>query len=91
MGSKFVPLMVTTVPATPIVGENPVMVGADEATTNDVPLVAEPLGVVTAMAPVVAPAGTVVTIWFAVDDVTVAAVPLKVSVFWLGVGLNPVP
>jgi hypothetical protein len=28
---------------------------------------------------------------FAVDDVTVAATPLNVTVFWLGVELNPVP
>jgi hypothetical protein len=27
----------------------------------------------------------------AVEELTVAAVPLKVTVFWLGVALNPVP
>jgi hypothetical protein len=53
--------------------------------------VADPAGAVTAIDPVVAPAGTVVTICVAVDAVTVAFVPLNVTVFWPGVALNPVP
>jgi hypothetical protein len=62
----------------------PVIVNADG-------LVAEPPGAVTAIEPVVAPVGTVVTICVAVDEVTVADVPLNVTVFWPGVALNPVP
>ncbi len=92
-GSKFVPVMVTALPAVAIAGLNPVMVGVPlvAVTVNGVALAAEPPGVVTVIGPVVAAAGTVVTIWVAVDDVTVAAAPLKATLFWLGVVLNPVP
>ena len=80
--SKFVPEMVTGVPAKPIVGVNPVIVGAAlGATVNGNALVAEPLGVVTPIGPVVAPDGTVVTIRVPVDEATVAAVPLNCTVF----------
>jgi len=90
--SKFVPLIVTAVPAVPIVGVKLVMVGAvDALTVKGVLLVAEPVGVVTAINPEVAPDGTLVTISVAVAAVTVAATPLKVTVFWLGVVLNDVP
>jgi hypothetical protein len=85
--------MVTTVPASPIVGENPVIVGAAEAasTVNGSDVIAEPVGVVTLMGPLVAPAGTLVT--SCVDDaaVTVAAVPLNVTAFSLETALNPIP
>jgi len=54
-------------------------------------LVAEPVGVVTMIGPVVAPTGTVVTSWVAVAEVTAATMPLNVTVFWLAVVLNPVP
>ncbi len=65
-----------------MVGVKLVIVGAVEAlTVNGVLLVAEPMGVVIAIGPVVAPAGTVVRIWLAVAEVTVAATPLKVTVF----------
>jgi hypothetical protein len=69
------------------------MVGAPlvVVTVNAVALVAEPDGEVTAIAPVVAPAGTEVTRRVAVAAVTVAAVPLTVTAFRLGVVLNPVP
>ena len=84
--------MVTEVPPTPIVGEMLLIVGAElAATVNDVLLVADPDGVVTAIVPVVAPEGTEVTISVVVEDVTVAAVPLNVTVFWLGVALKPIP
>ena len=57
---KFVPVIVTEVPAVPIVGVTLEIVGAgDAATVKVAPLVAEPDGVVTAMAPEVAPDGTV--------------------------------
>ena len=70
----FVPLTVTAVPATPIVGVNPLIVGApvSEVTVNTCALVAEPPGAVTPITPVVAPAGTAVTIWVVVDEVTLA-------------------
>jgi hypothetical protein len=80
--SKFVPVMVTAVPATPIVGVKPVMVGRpDPPTTKDELLVALPPGVVMAIGPVVAPPGTVVVIFVLVAAVTVAATPLNVTVF----------
>lgn len=62
--SKFVPVIVTAVPETPIVGVNPVMVGADveEVTVKDPALEAEPDGEVTEIGPVVAPDGTTATI-----------------------------
>jgi hypothetical protein len=90
--SKLVPVMVTAVPAAPIVGVKLVMVGAADATTvNEALLVAKPVGVLTVIGPVVAPAGTLVTIWVGVDDVTVAVVPLNLIVFWAGVELKFVP
>jgi len=91
-GSKFVPVIVTLVPVTPIVGVKLVMVGKPAApTTNGVLLVTFPEGVVTEMGPVVAPAGTLVLIFVVVAAVTVAATPLNVTVFWLAVVLKPVP
>src|SRR6266581_2190529 len=50
-----------------------------------------PSGEVTTIAPVVAPAGTDVVTRFLVEDDTVAAVPLKVTVLELGVSLKPLP
>ena len=91
-GSKFVPVIVTEVPASPIVGVKSVIVGSPELpTTNDVLLTALPCGVVIAIGPVVAPTGTDVTILVVVALVTLAATPLKVTLFWLGVALKPVP
>jgi hypothetical protein len=89
----LVPVTVTAVPGAPILGLNPVIVGApvDDVTVKTELLLAEPPGEVTAIAPVVAPLGTLVTIFVVVDDVTEAVTPLKVTVFWLGVALKPVP
>ncbi len=92
--SKLVPVIVTAVPTLPMVGVKLLIVGAPRGalvTVKFVLLVAEPEGLVTPIGPVVAPDGTVETICVAVDDVTVAVTPLKVTVFWLGVVLNPVP
>ncbi len=51
-----------------MVGVKLVIVGAVEAlTVNRVLLVAEPMGFVIAIGPVVAPAGTLVTIWEEVE------------------------
>src|SRR5574337_1960487 len=84
--------MVTAVPDTPMAGVKPVIVGAlHPPTVKGVVLVADPAGAVTLIGPVVAPAGTVVTICVAVAETTEAATPLKVTVFWLAVALNPVP
>jgi hypothetical protein len=55
---KFVPVIVTTVPMGPLVGAKPLIVGGDAVTVKEAALVAVPPGVVTAIAPVVAPAGT---------------------------------
>ena len=55
---KFVPLMVTLLPTSPLVGVKLVMVGGF-TTVNEPVLVAVPPGVVTLSVPVVAPAGTV--------------------------------
>lgn len=61
--SKLVPLTVTEVVGVPIVGLKLVIVGAlDVLTVKDVALEAEPPGEVTAITPVVADEGTVVTI-----------------------------
>lgn len=70
-----------------------VIVGAPvaERTVKAALLVFEPPGDVTPIGPVVAPEGTVATMLVVVDDVTVAVVPLNVTVFWLGVVLKPVP
>ena len=55
---KFVPLMVTLLPTSPLVGVKLVMVGG-LVTVKLLLLVAVPSGVVTLTGPVVAPAGTV--------------------------------
>jgi len=64
LGSKLLPVTVTLVPATPIVGAKLVIVGwpFPAVTVKDVSVVNVPDGVVTAMGPVVAPDGTVTTI-----------------------------
>ena len=74
--SKLVPLIWTLVPTGPLAGPKSVMVGV----TRKLPvLLAEPLGVVTPIGPLVAPVGTVA--WMAVAEVTekLAFVPLKVT------------
>ena len=61
VGSKFVPVMVTPAPGTPMPGVTFVMLRI-EATTNRDAELADAVGVVTVIAPVVAPAGTVAMI-----------------------------
>ncbi len=92
-GSKPDPLTVTAVPAMPMVGEMPLIDGAPgpDATTKLGVALAEPLGVVTASVPLIAPTGTVMTSVVVDAEVTVAAVPLMVTVFCAGVALNPMP
>jgi hypothetical protein len=60
---KLLPLIVTDVPATPVVGEKLEIVGgAPTVTVKFAVLVAVPVGVTTRRGPVVAPAGTVAVI-----------------------------
>src|SRR5262245_20707310 len=93
VGSKLLPLMEMGVPGVPIVGVKPVMTGApvDVVTVKGALLVADPAGEVTAITPEVAPRGTVTTSSVGLADEIVATVPLKVTVFALGIGSNPVP
>jgi hypothetical protein len=91
VGSKFVPLIVSALIPSQIWGEKLAIVGLPAVTTNTAPLVADPVGVVTLIEPVVAPVGTVVAREVAVDAVTVAGVPLNVTVLDEAVVLKPVP
>jgi hypothetical protein len=76
---KFVPVIVTVAPTAPDVGATDVIVG-DGATVNTmVALLLTPPTVATT-APVVAPAGTGVTMLVADHDVGVAVVPLNFTV-----------
>ena len=76
---KFVPVMVDgAAPIPPLPGEKPLIAGV-RLTVKEVALVAVPAAVVTAMTPVVAPAGTVAVILTGVLTVKVAAVPLNVT------------
>jgi hypothetical protein len=75
---KFVPVIVTAVPTAPEVGDRFVIVGAD-VTVKLTPLLATPPTVTTTF-PVVAPAGTDVTMLVALQLVVVAVVPLNVTV-----------
>ena len=75
---KCVPLMATEVPGGPLAGVNDVIVGT-KRTVKFVLLVAVPPAVVTAIGPVVAPAGTDVEICVLLSIPTVAAVPLNVT------------
>jgi hypothetical protein len=76
---KFVPVIVTVAPTTPDVGFRVVIEGAGTVTVKVEPLLATPPTVTTTL-PVVAPVGTVVAMLVALQLVTVAAVPLKVTV-----------
>jgi hypothetical protein len=70
--------MVTLVPGPPLVGVKLLIVGVNTTVKLD-PLVAVPLGVVTEMVPVVAPAGTVAEICVAEFTVNDAEVPLNLT------------
>src|SRR5437773_8337137 len=75
---RLFPLMVTEVPAGPLVGVNELVVGGD-VTAKLLALVAVPPGAVTLIGPEVAPLGTVAVIWMFEFTVKPAAVPLKVT------------
>jgi hypothetical protein len=75
-----------------MVGVKLVIVGAIEVVTlKGALLVARPVGVLTEIVPVVAPAGTLVTIWVVDAESTVAVTPLNLTAFRPGVELNAVP
>jgi hypothetical protein len=76
---KFTPVIVTVAPTNPDVGFRPVMLGPGEITVKLTPLLATPPTVTTTF-PVVAPAGTFVTMLVALQLVGVAAIPLNVTV-----------
>jgi hypothetical protein len=73
---KFEPKMSTVAPAGPQVGVNELIVGG---TPNEGALMAVPVGVVTEIGPVAAPAGTVAWISVSESRVKLAATPLKVT------------
>jgi len=87
---RLVPRIITDVPTTPEVGETLVILGVGN-TVNAIPLLLTPLAFTTTL-PVVAPGGTVTAIDVALQLVTVAAVPLKVTLFvpWVEPKFAPV-
>jgi hypothetical protein len=86
---KFDPLMVTSIPAGPVVGDKLLIFGA-LVIVNLTPALACPKTVTTTF-PVVAPAGTFTAIEFALQKVGVAEVPLNVTVLepWVSRKLEP--
>ena len=83
VGSKLVPVMVTVVPSGPLDGVKLVIEGVTMKLVKDTALT---LSDVTVIGPVVAPAGTEVTIWEDVLLITTAATPLNDTVFFVAVG-----
>jgi hypothetical protein len=82
VGSKFVPVTLIAVPETALEGTKLAIVGLlDAPTVNAVALFTVPSGAVTAIAPEVAPMGTLVVSWVAVEVRTAADVPLNVTAF----------
>src|ERR1700728_2811105 len=75
---KFVPAIVTDAPTAPVVIERLVILGAP-TTVKLTPLLFTPLANTTTL-PVVAPVGTVTAILVALQLVTVAVVPLNLTV-----------
>ena len=75
---KFIPVIVTEVPAVPDVGDTLVMLGAGTVTVKLTPLLAW-APTVTITFPVVAPIGTGTTMLVALQLVGIAAVPLKLT------------
>src|SRR5688572_26813040 len=91
MLSKLMPVTLTEVPAAPMFGVKPVITGTFEPTVKGTLLAVVPDAVVTVINPVVAPAGTVVEICVALEEMTVATVPLNFTTFSEDVSLNAVP
>ena len=82
---KLVPLILTDVPIGPLVGLNDEIVGAPVVVTvKFAGLVAVPSGLMTAIGPVVAPAGTVAVSFCGLSIVNVADAPSKVTLVTSG-------
>ena len=77
--ARLVPVIATLAPTTPLVGAKLAIVGAAAVTVNVPAELVAPLGVVSEIFPVVAPAGTVAVIRVALLTTNVEEVPLKVS------------
>ncbi|HMI52156.1 MAG TPA: hypothetical protein VK525_11625 [Candidatus Saccharimonadales bacterium] len=77
--ARLVPVIVTLAPTTPLVGAKLVIVGAAAVTVKVPAELVAPLGVVSEIFPVVAPAGTVAVICVALLTTKVEEVPLNVS------------
>src|SRR4029434_433549 len=75
LAPKLVPVIVTTVPTGPLVGDRLVRLG-DMVTANDTPLLASPPTVTTTL-PVVAPAGTGTTMLVADHVAGAASAPVN--------------
>lgn len=89
---KFVPVMVTVLPIGPLDGVKLVMVGGKRAVTvKSATLVAVLPPTVTEIFPVVAPEGTDVVMLVAVLVITLATIPLNLTVLLFGVVLKFVP
>jgi hypothetical protein len=71
--------------------EIPVMDGAAALVTVKGGLLALPPGALTRIGPFVAPLGTVTSSWLVVADVTLALIPLKLTVSPEGAALKSVP
>ena len=91
--SKFVPVIATDPPGATICGVNELIVAPPEdvVTVKDSALVAEPAGELTVIGPEAAPAGTETTRLFAEAELTVADVPLKLTLSWAAVVLKFAP
>jgi len=87
---KFVPLMITSAPAAPVVGLKLVIVGVGNTTKSEVLVPVTP-PTVTEIFPVLAPAGTTVVILVVVDAVTLATTPLNLTTLLAGTLLKLVP
>ena len=88
MPTKSVPVSVTFCPATPLPGATPVTLGA--VCTVNTGLGSLPALLVTAMVPVIAPAGTVASIWVSETSVKPAPAAPGKSTLRVPVKLDPV-
>jgi hypothetical protein len=87
---KLLPVIVTVAPTAALVGLKPEMDGVGKTVKEDVLVTVTPL-VLTEIVPVVAPPGTVVVILIGVEAVTIAKVPLNLTMLLPGVALKFVP
>lgn len=87
---KLFPVIITEAPTAALAGLNPAIVGVGKTVKFDALNIVTPL-TVTEIFPEVAPAGTVVVILLAVDEVTVAIVLLNFTTLLAGFVLKLVP